>query len=302
MHLFEHGRGVRPEFGDGPNIDRGAQQRHDGAGVTRIYIDEAGTNSPEWLAIGVLVVPDHKALHNSLVEVKRAQGYFNTSPTKKNVLRETHLAGFRRKSDLAVAEEWIKQFMAHGCYYRCIVVDWGIWDGRHFGDPFDPDALKKRRAYKKWLEMLLHPEVKKHRGADLYLDKLRICHGYEVLGEIQKRFTEQYAGGSPWIRSFQYADSSRDAHQCLQLCDLITGCVYQSLVPSGNEYKLGARRSLYKALESAGVKSAEPSYWRGYHKSSLEAHFAKFSEWFWSPSQMGGARGHAKRTQDRHAK
>jgi hypothetical protein len=30
----------------------------------------------------------------------------------------------------------------------------------YFGDPFEPDALKKRRAYKKWAEMLLHPELK----------------------------------------------------------------------------------------------------------------------------------------------
>lgn len=259
--------------------------------MTRIYIDEAGTNSDEWLVIGVLVVPDHAALHNSLVAVKTGLGYFNTSPKKKNKLRETHLAQFRRKSDLAVAEQWIEQFIAHGCYYRCIVVDWTNWDGKYFGDPFEADALKKRRAYKKWLEMLLHPEVKKHRDADLYLNKLRICHGYEVVGEIEKRFTEQYDGGSPWIRSFQHADSSRDAHQCLQLCDLITGCVYQSLTPSGNEYKLGARRFLYKKLESAGVKSSDPSYWRGFHKSSLGTHFAKFSEWFWTPTPSGKGRG-----------
>jgi hypothetical protein len=258
--------------------------------LARIYIDEAGTHGNDWLVIGALVVPDHPALHNSLVAAKTALGYFNTSPKKKNKLRETHLASFRRKSDLAVAESWIEQFVAHGCYYRCIVVDWSMWNGKHFGDPFEADALKKRRAYKKWLEMLLHPEVKKHRNADLYLDKLRICHGYEVLAEIERRFTDEYDGGSPWIRSFQHADSSRDAHQCLQLCDLITGCVYQSLVPSTNEYKIGAHRFLYKSLVSAGVKSSEPNYWRGFHKSSLETHFAKFSEWFWTPTSTKAAK------------
>lgn len=252
---------------------------------SRLYIDEAGTHGGRWLVIGVLVVPDHGALHNALVRVKTECGYFNTSKKRKDRLRETHLAKFRRRSDLAVAEEWIDQFIAHGCYYRCIVVDWDIWDGSHFGDPFEPDALKKRRAYKKWLELLLHPEVQKHTGARLFLDKLVICHGYEVIDELKERFTSGYEGSSPWVKSFEHADSGRDAHQCLQLCDLLTGCVYQSLVPSTNEYKLGARDYLYRGLTSAGVKSSDPSYWRGYHKSSLEKHFPKFSEWFWRPSQ-----------------
>jgi hypothetical protein len=253
--------------------------------MSRLYIDEAGTHGGRWLVIGLLVVPDHPALHNSLVRVKHELGFFNTKPSRKDRLRETHLAAFRRKSDLAVAKEWIDQFMAHGCYYRCVVVDWEIWEGRYFGDPFEADALKKRRAYKKWLEMLLQPEVKKHKGAGLFLDRLIICHGYEVLDELATRFTKNYEGGTPWVKSFQHADSARDAHQCLQLCDLITGCVYQSLVPSTNGYKTGARDHLYKGLQSAGVKSSDPSYWRGYDKSSLETHFPKFSEWFWRPSE-----------------
>lgn len=261
--------------------------------MARIYIDEAGTHGGQWLVIGVLVVPDHAALHNALVRIKNAHGYFNTNPKIKSRLRETHLAKFSRQGDLDVAKEWIEQFVAHGCYYRCIVVEWSVWDGSNFGDPFEPDSLKKRRAYKKWLEMLLQPEVKKHTRAQLYLDNLVICHGYEVLTELEQRFTENYQGGAPWIKSFEHADSSKDAHQCLQLCDLITGCVYQSLVPSTNKYKLGAKEYLYKMLIGAGVKSADPGYWKGFHKSSLEDTFAKFSEWFWSPTQSKRRNNHS---------
>lgn len=251
--------------------------------MARLYIDEAGTHGGDWLVIGLLVVPEHPTLHNSLVRIKDERAYLDTS-VSKNRLRETHLAAFRRQGDLDVAREWIEKFIAHSCYYKCIVVDWQIWDGSHFGDPFDAGALKKRRAYKKWLEMLLCKEAWKHRGAELYLDKLRICHGYEVVDELRTRFTQSYEGDFPWIKSFQYADSSRDAHQCLQLCDLLTGCVYQSLVPSTNQYKIGARDYLYKSLQSTGVKSSDPSYWRGYDKSSLDIHFPKFSEWFWKPT------------------
>lgn len=267
--------------------------------MARLYIDEAGTHGGRWLVIGVLVVPDHAALHNALVRIKKAHGYFNTNPKLKNRLRETHLAKFKRQTDLEVAKEWLEQFIAHGCYYRCIVVDWDIWDGSKFGDPFEADSLRKRRAYKKWLEMLLHPEVKKHTRAELFLDNLVICHGYEILQEIQTRFTSNYEGGVPWIKSFQHTDSSKDSHQCLQLCDLITGCVYQSLVPSSNKYKLGAKEYSYKLLVGVGVKSADLGYWRGFDKSSLEKHFAKFSEWFWTPTQtrVRPAGNSAKRSQ-----
>ena len=67
------------------------------------------------------------------------------------------------------------------------MIDWSCWDGSHFGDPFEPRALQKRRAYKKWAEMLLQPEVSepdgkpRFTGAKLYLDKLQIMYGYDVI-------------------------------------------------------------------------------------------------------------------------
>ena len=252
--------------------------------VARFYIDEAGTHGGRWLVIGLLVVPDHPTLHNALVRVKTEAAYFDTAPKPRSKFRELHLAKFHRASDLDMAKQWVEVFLAHNCYFRCIVIDWDIWDGRHFGSPFEHDSLKKRRAYKKWLEMLLLPEAKKHKGADLFLDKLIICHGYEILKELEMTHARgEY--GSVWLNSYKHADSAKDANQALQLCDLLTGCVYQSLVPAvKNAYKTGARDHLYKKLESVGVKSSNPSYWRGFHRSSLVSLFPKFSEWFWAPS------------------
>jgi len=60
-----------------------------------------------------------------------------------------------------------------------VVIEWAIFEGRHFGGPFEPDALKKRRAYKKWAEMLLQPEVGALTNAQFYLDRLRILYGYD---------------------------------------------------------------------------------------------------------------------------
>lgn len=257
----------------------------------RIYIDESGTHSQEWLVIGALFVPDHGALHADLCKVKDSIAYLNASPKISAKYKEIHLTGFRSQRDVDVAKGWLDAFMLHQCYFRCVVVDWSIWDGKYFGSAFEAESLKKRRAYKKWAEMLLHPELKNPVGgipiydAQLYLDRLRILLGYDVIPELEERFTRNYDGAEPYIKSFQHTDSKADANQCLQLCDLLTGCVYQSLVPSKSVEKLAAKDYLAKLLEPHKVKNLSPSFWKGYASNSLNRHFPKFSEWFWRPTK-----------------
>lgn len=245
----------------------------------RIYVDESGTHGGGWLIIGMLFVPDHGLLHSELLRVKDQVGYHNASPRHDAKYKETHLSEFKSQRDVDVASGWIDSFLGHSCFFRSIVVDWSIWEGKHFGTPFEADALKKRRAYKKWAEMLLHPESLEFRDrASLYLDRLRIAHHYDVLDHLKMRF-------SGLIQEFQETDSAKDANQCLQLCDLLTGGVYQSLVPAPNVHKRGATDYLYGKLTAYGVKERGPVFWRGYHKNTLRQHFPKFSEWFWKPEK-----------------
>lgn len=259
----------------------------------RIYVDEAGTHSEEWLIIGMLFVPTHGVLHSALCKAKDDAGYFNTSSKHSAKYREIHLSDFRSSRDVAVGKAWIDLFLLHDCYYRCIVVDWSIWDGKHFGDPFEPDALKKRRAYKKWAEMLLHPELKNPCAgreifhARLYLDKLRILYGYDVLDYLRERFTGNYKGESPRIEEFQHTDSWRDANQCLQLCDLLTSCQYQALVPAFKEEKQAMRAYLEVALKPFKVDRLSAGFWKQYAPNTLNQHFPKFSAWFWKPTEKG---------------
>jgi hypothetical protein len=255
----------------------------------RIYVDESGTHDDKWLIIGMLFVPDHGALHSDLCKAKEAVRYFNTSPKRSARYKETHLREFRSPRDVEVAKQWIDIFCKQNCHYRCVVVDWSIWDGSYFGDPFEPEALKKRRAYKKWAEMLLHPELKSPSGsgvicdARLFLDRLRIAYGYDALGELKIRFTENYQGAAPYIKEFQDTDSWRDANQCLQLCDLLTGALYQELVPSRRIEKLAARDYLASSLQPFGVDRLAPGFWKQFNQATLNQHLPKFSAWFWQP-------------------
>jgi hypothetical protein len=252
----------------------------------RIYVDESGTHDEKWLIIGALFVPDHGLTHSELCKNKEDLKYFNASPKRPNTrYKEVHLSDFRSPRDVAVGSKWVDTFVAHTCWYRAVVIDWKIWDGSYFGTWYEADALKKRKAYKKWAEMLLTPElVEGHvKNATLYLDRLRVVAQYDVLDHLRIRFAKNYDGGQPCIRDYQHTDSWRDANQCLQLCDLLTGGLYQHIVPAESEEKTLMRLYLEAALKPVGVKNMSPSFFRGFSKNSLRRHLPKFSAWFWRP-------------------
>ena len=255
----------------------------------RIYVDESGTHGSPWMVIGALFVPNHGLLHSDLMKVKEDFAYFNKSPKKNARYKETHLSQFKSLLDTQIALQWFSKFVSSSAFFRSIVIDWSIWDGRFFGSAFEADALKKRRAYKKWLELLLQPELlsplqgtEQIAMADLYLDRLRVVGGYDVLPELKDRFTRSYEGARPFIANFHYMDSWKDAAQCLQLCDLLNGCVYQGLMPASG-HKIATRDNLIDALRPFNVKSLSPSFWKGYARNTLRDHFPKFSVWFWQP-------------------
>lgn len=232
------------------------------AQTMRIYADESGTHSEEWLVIGMLFVPDHGKLHSDLCKIKDEFQYFN-SGKKTARYKETHFNDLKSDRDAKLGKRWIDRFLVSRSVLRSVVIDWSIYEGRHFGGPFEEEALKKRKAYKKWAEMLLQPEVSEFRNATFYLDHLRIIYGYDVLHHLEDRFTKNYLGDNPWIKEFQAVDSWKDAHQCLQLCDMLVGCIYQKLVPSTNLIKLEVMDYLYTALKPYGVRDRSVGYWRG---------------------------------------
>jgi hypothetical protein len=251
----------------------------------RIYADESGTHGNGWLVIGMLFVPDHGQLHSDLCRAKVAKGYFNTGRWKARY-KELHFANLKSVRDAEVSELWIDLFLGSSSFFRSVAVDWSIFEGRHFGDPFEPKALKERRAYKKWTEMLLQPEVASITNASFYLDRLRLMYGYDVIESLKDRFLRDKYGEDlrrPRIREFQATESWKDANQCLQLCDLLVGCVYQSLRPSKNPVKRRVMEYLFEKLQAHGVKARTSSYWRGYGVH-VRKHFPKFSEWFWKPT------------------
>ena len=260
----------------------------------RIYIDESGTQEgSEWLLIGMLFVPQHALLHKALCVAKDAEEYWNQRENRNARYRELHFAEVSSARDVRVGKRWIDAFLTHPGHFRCLAFEWSVWDGRYFGDAFEPDALKKRRAYKKWCELLLQPELStplegvEIRGAELYLDRLRLAYGYDVIDHLQQRFapSPEFRGRTPWITKFQHTASCRDANQCLQLADLLLGCLKQELMPSKRSEKTELNAYLGEQLNPYGVTRLGAGFWRQYHPVSLREKMPKFSAWFWQPER-----------------
>lgn len=245
-------------------------------------MDESGTHEGSgYLVIGMLFVGDHGPLHSDLCKVKEDLKYFNGSARKARY-KEIHLTKFRHDRDVEVAKGWIDAFVRRPTsFFRAIVIDWSMWDGRFFGDPFDPDALKKRRAYKKWAEMLLEPEINTFRGATLFLDRLRILYGYDILDHLRMRFEPAREGVRPRIEKYQPSDSWTDAMQCLQLADLLTGSVAQRLTPSSSQYKRDAAAYVYRQLPVY-----RPSTTWAHYQPNIIQRSPRFCEWHWRPDRQ----------------
>ncbi len=258
--------------------------------VTHIYVDEAGTHDDApWLVIGMLFVKQHGRLHSSLLKVQEEEKHFNAKANRAARYAEFSLKKCRGPGKrVEVGKRFAEEFVKHDCYFRSFVLDWSIWDSSKFGNPFESQALKKRRAYKKWCELLLHHERFNLCNTDLYLDELRIVREYDVLDDLKMRFTDNYAGTSPWIRRFIHAKSWHDEQQCLQLCDLLTGGIYRSLCTERSTGSSIVVEHLGSVLEQfptgKKIRLGDHKYWKQFHKKTLTKHFPKFSQWHWLPS------------------
>lgn len=125
----------------------------------------------------------------------------------------------------------IDVFHDHDCWMRAIAVDLSIFDPSYFGNPFEDDAFRERKAYKKWAELLLQPELRERPGGDLFMDRLTRTGGYDVASHLWERFVSdpESEGQRPRLSRLQMVRSHSDEHQGLQLCDLLIGSVTHSL-------------------------------------------------------------------------
>lgn len=231
-----------------------------------VYFDESYDNDRHYLLYGALFVPPSSTLHRQLERIRRETGYDGEIKYTKCKYPRT----------LSVYKQVVDAFMEDSAYFRCVVVDQYHFDYSRFGNPNESESLKQARAYKKFAEMLLNPNVRGLVDATLLADKLTRCRGDEFLERIRERFNP--TGSKRTFRHVAEVPSSCRAYQCLQVCDLLLGCVLNNLRPAKKAAKNEIRQYLCGQLK---VQSFLLSVWKNVPRKNTCDPTNKFNVWYW---------------------
>jgi hypothetical protein len=233
----------------------------------RIYFDESYDNAHHYLLYGALFVPPSSTLHQRIARIREETGC--RSEIKYNFCKNA--------TRLAVARSVIDAFMEDTAYFRCVVVDQHGFDYSVFGRADEPLALKQARAYKKFAEMLLDKHVIDVEHAVFLADDMKRCNGDEFLDRIRERFNPP--GGKTTFRHLAEVSSRLEQYQCLQVCDLLLGCVLNNLKPTTKETKNEIRQYL---CQRVGVPNCLLTTWRNIPLATATNPETKFHVWYWS--------------------
>jgi len=235
-----------------------------------VYFDETYDNEHHYLLYGALFVPSEARLHQRFLDVRR----------ELNFLPEVKYTRCRNERNLKVCRRVFDAFMEDTAFFRCVVVDQHGFDYAMFARPHETLALAKARAYKKFAEMLLNPNVKNIANAVFLADKLTRCRGDEFLERIRERFNRP--GQVPTFRHVDEVNSRLEEYQCLQVCDLLLGCVLNNLKPTGNAYKNEIRQYLCSRL---GVRNFLLSTWKDVPLVKAQDPTTKLNVWYWGANK-----------------
>ena len=155
-----------------------------------IYLDE----SYDWRGVyfllgGLFVLSDHDVFLESFNSVKREEGFVRPDGS----LRELKYSRIKYPKSERAAVKALQTFKAHRCYFRAVIVPQAQFDLGYFGKSYEPEKIKRARAYKKFAEMLIEYNTPELTDGILFADNLTRCkgaleHGDEFVEVMRERF------------------------------------------------------------------------------------------------------------------
>ncbi len=235
-----------------------------------VYFDESYDNEHNYMLYGALFVPSSSTLHQRIDEA-RADLQFSYEIKYTRCKNPRVLRAYKRVVD---------EFIHDDAYFRCVVVDQHRFDYSAFGRPDESLALKQARAYKKFAEMLLAPHLTGLKDAVFLADGMTRCHGDEFLERIAQRFNPP--GGKRTFRHLAEVRSGLGQYQCLQVCDLLLGCVLNNLKPTRRATKNDIRTYLCERLRVGSLLLSE---WASVPLADAKKPSTKFNVWYWKATK-----------------
>lgn len=248
-----------------------------------IYFDESYDNAHKFMILGALFNPHPAFLHRRLSEIKRNHGYLNSDGSLKEIKYNLCFC----IENFNICRGIIDSFLESTSWFRAIVVKSDFLDLSYFGRPYETVEIKKARAYKKFAELLIAHNTENTFNAVLLTDRLTRCNGDEFIERMKECFSMPGVMYSinqtvPTLKHIAEVESSLEQYHVIQVCDLLTGCVLNNLVPTVNQYKNSIRLHLVGKL---GVKNLLPESWSSYSKTFAQAFLPKFNVWYWKPKR-----------------
>jgi hypothetical protein len=267
-----------------------------------IYLDESYDWTGVYFCLGALFVPsDHDIFLQSFNSLKREV----TLSREDGGLRELKYAKIRYGKYELAAVRTLQAFRAQNCYFRAVVVPLAQFDLDYYGKPYEPDKIKRARAYKKFAEMLIEYNTPELQNGVLFADNLTRCkggplgHGDEFIEVMKQRF--QYTAYEelviPKLRHITEVQSHFDEYSLLQVCDVLLGATLNGILKKAKGPRMVFKnRVTEKMKEILGLPSLEKDYWqplsrlymREYQQGISRDEYAKgthfkYRLWFWRP-------------------
>jgi len=248
--------------------------------------DECYDSNHTYLILGALFNPRPKDIHREFLKAKRDKGYVGADGSAKEI-KYSYCNSRKRYS---IAAKAVDCFRNSQSFFWAIVIDQRPEAGFNidfFGSRYEPKALKKARAYKKFTELLLRSNIPTIENGILLTDRLTRCKGDEFCHLIRELFGTHGAGYSagrnkPVFRHIQEVDTALEQYHVGQIGDILQGVILNELLPTKGQWKRKLRNYVKKQL---GVPSLLRNYWQSLSKWQQDQTHPKYQIWYWRPDK-----------------
>jgi hypothetical protein len=109
-----------------------------------IYLDESYDWQGTYFLLGALFVRrDHNVFHASFNSIKKEEGFERPDGS----LRELKYKKIKYSNHERAAVKAIQAFKAQQAYFRAVIVPQASFDLSYYGKSYEPEKIKRTRAY-----------------------------------------------------------------------------------------------------------------------------------------------------------
>src|SRR6266496_188395 len=233
-----------------------------------IYLDESYDWQGTYFLLGALCVrEDHDVFLESFNTIKREERFARPDGT----LRELKYSKIKHDIHERAAAKAIQIFKAQKAYFRAVIIPQSSFDLGHYGKKYEPDKIKRARAYKKFAEMLVEYNTPQVIGGVLFADYLSRCKGAlgrgdEFIEVMKQRFvypSDELLRTPPKLRHISEVASEHPNYSLLQVCDVLLGATLNGVLRIAKGRRMVHKNAVTERLkELLEFPTYDKAYWQ----------------------------------------